>query len=171
MNEDEEKKTRTVVANRLGEAATMAALLERVLARVRAGGAGAPGVNVVAYSGGVDSSVVAACVHRVFPERAVAALGVSASLPRRQLEQAREVAREDIGIPLVEVRTSEGSRPAYVANEGESCYHCKVSLYGDVLEDIRRHFGASSRPHEIRLFNGTNADDLEDPTRLGLIVS
>lgn len=155
-------------------------LVDRVLTSVYEGGVH-KGMNVIAYSGGVDSSVVAACVQKVFgAERSVAALGVSPSLPKRQLEQAREVALEDIGIRLVEVSTSESTKPAYIANEGESCYHCKVSLYGDVLKDIASHFGQPKHLDDgrevghfgqLRLFNGTNKDDLEDPTRLGLVAA
>lgn len=51
------------------------------------------GKNVVAFSGGVDSSLVAALVHQVFPNNSLACVGVSAALPAAQLHLARSVAR------------------------------------------------------------------------------
>ena len=87
----------------------------------------ADGANLVAFSGGVDSSVVAALVRRAFPERSLACVGVSASLPASQLALAREVARS-VGIPLREVATGEGAHPEYLANNGMACYHCKSAL-------------------------------------------
>ena len=151
------------------------------------------GLNLIAFSGGVDSSLVAALVHEVFPERAVAVIGVSASLPQEQLELARSVATH-IGIPLRELATREGDVPEYIANLGQSCYHCKTTLY-QTLEGLARALAealpaadleaneAGARSREARaagsasgrspvvLFNGTNADDLQDPTRLGLLAA
>ncbi|RHY99691.1 hypothetical protein DYB31_003436 [Aphanomyces astaci] len=93
-------------------------MLDQLLARVRQAGS-SKHVNIVAYSGGVDSSLVAALVHRVFPENSIACLGVSAALPQDQLLLARNVASA-IGIPLWEARTSEGNDPRYVENKGQS---------------------------------------------------
>lgn len=87
--------------------------------------------NIVAFSGGVDSSLAAALVHRVFPRSSAACLGVSAALPHAQLEQARHVASH-IGIPLWETPTTEGAVDEYVANEGRSCYYCKTTLYATI---------------------------------------
>ncbi|RHZ40399.1 hypothetical protein DYB26_016357 [Aphanomyces astaci] len=92
-------------------------MLDQLLARVRQAGS-SKHVNIVAYSGGVDSSLVAALVHRVFPENSIACLGVSAALPQDQLLLARNVASA-IGIPLWEARTSEGNDPRYVENKGQ----------------------------------------------------
>ncbi|RQM24207.1 hypothetical protein B5M09_007383 [Aphanomyces astaci] len=117
-------------------------MLDQLLARVRQAGS-SKHVNIVAYSGGVDSSLVAALVHRVFPENSIACLGVSAALPQDQLLLARNVASA-IGIPLWEARTSEGNDPRYVENKGQSPGVIPV------------------------MFNGTNADDKLDPTRLEL---
>ncbi|OQR90242.1 hypothetical protein ACHHYP_05696 [Achlya hypogyna] len=127
------------------------AMVERV---ARAGSAQA--LNVVAFSGGVDSSVVAALVYEAFPRNSVACLGVSAALPADQLGLARKIAGE-IGIQLLETPTTEGEDPLYVENRGQSCYHCKTNLRGSVDKPF--------------LFNGTNADDKLDPTRLGLIAA
>lgn len=97
-------------------------LVEGLLRLVAARGAGAARTasNLVAYSGGVDSSLVAAVVHRVFPATGVACLGISAALSSAQLQQAREVATH-IGIPLWECPTSEAEDANYVANKGQRC--------------------------------------------------
>ncbi|ETV66482.1 hypothetical protein, variant 3 [Aphanomyces astaci] len=146
-------------------------MLDQLLARVRQAGS-SKHVNIVAYSGGVDSSLVAALVHRVFPENSIACLGVSAALPQDQLLLARNVASA-IGIPLWEARTSEGNDPRYVENKGQSCYYCKTNLY-TTLNQVAAHVkaqGCSSSPGVIPvMFNGTNADDKLDPTRLGTNV-
>mmetsp|Transcript_4656 Transcript_4656/g.6959 ORF Transcript_4656/g.6959 Transcript_4656/m.6959 type:complete len:293 (-) Transcript_4656:42-920(-) len=129
--------------------------------------------NIIAYSGGVDSSLVAAVVHKVFPSNSIACIGVSAALSTEQLDQAREVA-DVIGIPLKEVHTTEGSDPDYIANMGASCFHCKTHLYS-ALEGVATHAAAASAHQQpaggtttVVLFNGTNAEDKLDSTRVGL---
>lgn len=82
----------------------------------------------VAFSGGVDSSVLAHAAHRVLGSAAVAVLADSASLPRRELEDARRIAAE-IGIRLVELATDEQEDPDYQANRGDRCYFCKAALF------------------------------------------
>mmetsp|Transcript_17505 Transcript_17505/g.27323 ORF Transcript_17505/g.27323 Transcript_17505/m.27323 type:complete len:275 (+) Transcript_17505:2-826(+) len=124
----------------------------------------AVGLNVVAFSGGVDSSVVGALLKDCFPLNSVGVIGVSKSLPRKQLELARKVAEEDIGLDLLEIETVEGKKREYVDNVGESCYHCKVSLYECSIEAVGNIFPRDG----IRLFNGTNLDDVGDKTRVGL---
>jgi PP-loop superfamily ATP-utilizing enzyme len=85
---------------------------------------------------------------------------------------ARDIA-QSIGIPLREVHTNEGAVPAYVANEGESCLHCKNELYATlnaVALDAESGFSATSKDSVLVLmYNGTNLDDRADPTRLGLM--
>jgi uncharacterized protein (TIGR00268 family) len=124
------------------------------------------GVNVVAFSGGVDSSLAAHFVNEVFPENAVACIAISPSLPSIQLSSARSVANH-IGISLLEIETHEGDVIDYIANEGQSCYFCKTELYS-TLKSIYRHLNNGSPAVDTVLFNGTNADDLLDPTRVGL---
>ncbi len=129
------------------------------------------GLNLVAYSGGVDSTLATVVVHRLFPLHTIAVLGVSASVSRTQLEQARNLANK-LGFPLEEVTTEEGTLPAYVENTGLSCYHCKQTLY-KALEQLGatllRRRDRTRAP--VVLFNGTNRDDLEDPTRVGLAAA
>ena len=152
----------------------------------RAGTAG--GLNVVAFSGGVDSSLAALAVREAFGRAgARACLARSASLARSQHALAQLVAAH-IGVELWEVETREGRVPGYVANDGEACFHCKTELYGRlqaVAEEAYRReaqaraargagaglVGGSGGAGGVTLFNGTNADDLADPTRLGLVAA
>lgn len=82
----------------------------------------------IAFSGGVDSSVLLHAAHAVLGERAVGVVADSPSLPRRELDEARAVARA-IGATLEVVATDEGQDPAYTANRGDRCYFCKAALF------------------------------------------
>lgn len=83
----------------------------------------------VAYSGGVDSTVLLHAAHRVLgPADGIGVIADSPSLPRSELTAARAIATE-IGARLVEVRTDEGSDPDYRANSGNRCYFCKAALF------------------------------------------
>ena len=125
------------------------------------------GRNLVAFSGGVDSALVAHAAHAVFPESAIACLGVSGSLSAAQQRMA-EVIAVHIGIPLQLIETREAEHPGYVANEGMSCYFCKTSLY-DTMSALAAAMTAADVP--FVLLNGTNADDMQDPTRVGLTAA
>jgi uncharacterized protein len=109
---------------------------------------------VVAFSGGVDSSVVAAAASRVLGERAVAVTAVSPALASGELDGARAVARA-IGIEHEVVTTDELAREGYRRNDRDRCYHCKVELY-EVLSAVAERRGFSV------LLSGANADDLGD---------
>jgi len=108
---------------------------------------------IVAFSGGVDSALVAAVAADVLGPRAVAVTAVSPSLPHTERGAAREFARSR-GIVHVEVRTDEMDRPRYTANDGDRCYHCKSALF-DAIEPLAALAGA-------RVALGTNVDDLGD---------
>ena len=86
------------------------------------------GSLVIGYSGGVDSAYLAAVAHGVLGERAVAVIAVSPSYPEREHAEAIALANR-IGVPVREVRTSEGENPDYVANPVDRCYHCKDELF------------------------------------------
>ena len=149
--------------------------------------------NVVAYSGGVDSSLVAALVHRVFSDyddillsstnnnnrrgTVQAVLGISSAVPQSQIDTARKVA-DSIGISLMEVSTAEGNDEAYIRNDGHACFVCKTHLYSTlnaVANAFMQQYSDNGRDDEQRqkvlLYNGTNADDRQDPTRLGLLAA
>jgi uncharacterized protein len=83
---------------------------------------------VVAYSGGVDSSVLLAAAREVLGARASAVIADSPSLPRRELESALAFARS-IGVEPVVARTAELSDERYAANAGDRCYWCKSALF------------------------------------------
>ncbi len=113
------------------------------------------GSLLTAYSGGVDSTVVAAVARQTLGKSlAPAAIGDSASLPRSELEAARRIAAR-LDLNLIEVQPGEQSDPNYQANAGDRCYFCKTHLY-ESLAELTSQLG-------IRFIaNGTNADDLGD---------
>lgn len=109
---------------------------------------------IVAFSGGVDSALLAAVASEVLGERAVAVIARSPSLPRRELRLAEETARQ-IGIRLIAVDTFELDNPDYAANRGDRCYFCKDELF-TALERVAAETG-------IRwIAYGENLDDLGD---------
>ena len=83
----------------------------------------------VAYSGGVDSAVVAQAAHLALGDRAIAVTAVSESLAAGELEEAEALARK-IGIKHRAIRTEEFADPNYLRNNPDRCYFCKSELYG-----------------------------------------
>lgn len=110
---------------------------------------------LTAYSGGVDSTLVAVAARRTLGrDAAPAAIGDSASLPRRELNEARTIARQ-MDFELIEVSPGEQSDTRYQANAGDRCYFCKTHLYATLHELAARR----GIPY---IANGTNADDPGD---------
>ncbi|GID27638.1 ATP-dependent sacrificial sulfur transferase LarE [Paractinoplanes brasiliensis] len=115
----------------------------------------------VAFSGGVDSSVLLAlAVHVLGPERVVAILGVSPSLAADERTAAHGVARH-IGVPVIEVETREGERDAYRANGPDRCFHCKDELFTRIDDQVGRLHGLDAVAY------GENADDVRRHDRPG----
>ena len=112
------------------------------------------GSAVVAFSGGVDSSLVAALAARVLGEGALAVTAVSPALAADELDGARSVARA-VGIRHETVATNELARPGYRTNGRDRCYHCKTELY-ETLRLIAARHGQGA------ILSGANADDLGD---------
>jgi uncharacterized protein len=109
---------------------------------------------VVALSGGVDSSVVAAAAHRARLELAIAVTADSPSVPRWQLETARTIAAE-IGIEHHILPTGEADRQEYRRNDNQRCFFCKQTLYWSLAAFTCRY-------PNMTILSGTNADDLGD---------
>lgn len=127
----------------------LAAKRDQLLATLRSYGSCA-----VAYSGGVDSAVVAKAAQLALGDRAVAVTGVSASLAEGELEQAALLAAQ-IGIRHEPLRTHEFSSIAYTANAPDRCFHCKTELYTQ-LSAVAARLGVAE------IASGTNLDDLGD---------
>jgi pyridinium-3,5-biscarboxylic acid mononucleotide sulfurtransferase len=113
------------------------------------------GSVVVPFSAGVDSTLLVALAREVLGrEKVLAAIGVSASLPKRERLAARNLAAR-IDVELVEVLTSEMQDPDYVANPPDRCYFCKRGLF------LRLRDLAAARGFAV-LASGANADDTGD---------
>jgi uncharacterized protein len=108
----------------------------------------------VAFSGGVDSAVVAQAAHLSLGARAVAVTGASDSLASGELEGAQALARQ-IGIRHLVIPTHELESADYVRNAPDRCFHCKTELYSQ-LASLLPELGVQA------IVNGANADDLGD---------
>ncbi|HZT81134.1 MAG TPA: ATP-dependent sacrificial sulfur transferase LarE [Gemmataceae bacterium] len=112
------------------------------------------GGAAVAFSGGIDSTVVARAAVLALGDRAVAVTADSPSVPRAEVAEARELARQ-IGIRHRVVNTEEFDDPNYVRNDGTRCYYCKSELYTR-MEQLLPELGVSV------LCSGANLDDQGD---------
>ncbi|MCE9566685.1 MAG: ATP-dependent sacrificial sulfur transferase LarE [Planctomycetes bacterium] len=120
-----------------------------------------PGV-AVAFSGGIDSTVVAKAAFLALGDKAVAVTADSGSVARAELADARRLAAL-IGIRHIVVPTREFENPDYLKNDGSRCYHCKTELYSTV-ERILPELGVPF------MVSGANLDDLGD-YRPGLLAA
>lgn len=123
--------------------------------------------HVVAFSGGVDSSLVLKLLLQAASptDQVQAILGLSNAVSNEQLNQAKLISKH-VGAPLIIIHTQEGSDDTYLANSGQACLACKTHLYSS-LQAVLDHVD----PATTRLYNGTNANDIQDPTRLGLVAA
>jgi pyridinium-3,5-biscarboxylic acid mononucleotide sulfurtransferase len=109
---------------------------------------------LIAYSGGVDSTLVAKIAYDVLGDRALAVTAVSPSLLPEELEDAK-IQAATIGIPHQIVSTHEMENPNYTSNPVNRCYFCKSELH-DTLKPLALELGY---PYVV---DGVNADDLHD---------
>ncbi|HVP92155.1 MAG TPA: ATP-dependent sacrificial sulfur transferase LarE [Acidobacteriota bacterium] len=109
---------------------------------------------VIAFSGGVDSSTLAAVSHNILGEKAVAVTAESPTYTPEELEEARKVARE-IGVKLYIVETDELSNENFNKNPENRCYYCKKELL-ERLTEVAKELGLKA------VFEGTNFSDLTD---------
>src|SRR5262249_21297793 len=108
----------------------------------------------VAFSGGIDSTVVAKAAQLALGDRALAVTGTSASLAAGGLDEARALA-ELTGIRHEVIETDEFASDDYVRNAPDRCYHCKTELYTQI-DHLAERLGVAA------VFNGANLDDLGD---------
>ncbi len=115
----------------------------------------------VAFSGGVDSSVLLALAARALgTERVLGVLGVSPSLAGDERTAAHQVAAH-IGVRVIEVQTHEGERPEYVSNGPDRCFHCRDELFTRISEEVVTRHGLAAVAY------GENADDTRRSDRPG----
>ena len=108
---------------------------------------------VVAYSGGVDSTLIAKLATLEIGEKSLVAIADSPSLPRRELTAAIYLAKKH-GFNLKVIATKEMENQQYRENSTERCYFCKKELYGELTTFLTEGYQA--------ILDGTNLDDLGD---------
>lgn len=109
---------------------------------------------VVAYSGGVDSTLLVAVAYEVLGDRCLPVIAVSSTYPKREFESAVEWLNES-GIPFVVVESEELDIPGFAENPTNRCYYCKQELYAKIWRIAQDH----GLPAVI---DGANADDVGD---------
>ena len=109
---------------------------------------------IIAYSGGIDSTLVARICRDELGEKAIAVTATSPSYPKYELEQAKKIAKK-IGIEHLIIETHEIKNEQYLKNKSNRCYFCKTTLYSE-LEKIAKELNYEN------ILNGINVDDLGD---------
>jgi pyridinium-3,5-biscarboxylic acid mononucleotide sulfurtransferase len=112
------------------------------------------GNALIAFSGGVDSSVLAKAAYDALGDKALAVTIDSPSVDRSELRSAKELAKM-IGIPHIVIKHDELSNPCFVRNEPDRCYHCKKEILS-ILQKAAAERGIKT------VVEGTNADELLD---------
>lgn len=109
---------------------------------------------IIAFSGGIDSTLVLKIAYDVLSDKAIAVTADSPSLPRRELEGTKKIAGK-IGAKHLIINTEETKNESYLKNPSNRCYYCKSDLYSR-LKTVAKQLGIKN------ILNGTNFDDLND---------
>ena len=109
---------------------------------------------IVAFSGGVDSALVAVAAHQILGQKALAVTAVSPALAQKELEETVRLA-ESFGFAHRIIHTNEMERDGYVANSPRRCYFCKTELYTQITN-------LANRESYSWVVNGANTDDIGD---------
>ena len=109
---------------------------------------------IVAFSGGVDSTLVAVAAHQILGRKALAVTAVSPALAQKELEETVRLA-ESFGFAHRIIHTNEMERDGYVANSPRRCYFCKTELYTQITN-------LANRESYSWVVNGANTDDIGD---------
>jgi len=109
---------------------------------------------VIGYSGGVDSTLLAAVAVEALPDRAICVLAASETYPRAEVDEAL-VTADRLNLSVIRIDTDELKNEAFAANTPDRCFHCKTELFGKLI--------AIGREKGIRwVADGANVDDLDD---------
>ncbi len=127
----------------------MASKLDQLKVVLRSGGR-----TLVAYSGGVDSVLLAKVAHDALGADALAVIADSPSLPRRELDEALEIGKQ-FGFPVRVIKTNEMADANYTSNPSNRCYFCKSELFEKLSETARAERWQT-------IVYGENASDVGD---------
>jgi len=109
---------------------------------------------VIGYSGGVDSTMLAAVAKKILGDRALCVLASSETYPASEVREALETAAK-LGIDVIRIDTDELKNEAFAANTPDRCFFCKTELFGKLI-DIGKGRGIQW------VADGANLDDLDD---------